>query len=237
MHHEQKEHGGMKEHQGMDHDMSSMHAGHGEMTAQDGHGSHHAMMVADFRKRFWISLIITVPILLLSPLIQQFLGLEGIIKFPGDSYLLFVLSSAVYFYGGWPFLKGIYEELKSRSPGMMTLIALAITVAYVYSAAVVFGVSGEVFFWELATLIDVMLLGHWLEMRSIMAASSALEELARLMPFVAHMVMPDGSIMDMSLNELNAGDRVLIKPGEKIPADGIVIEGETSVDESMLTGE
>ena len=244
MDHEQKEardsnaeHEGMKEHHDMGHDMSSGHAGHGEMAAQDGHGSHHAMMVADFRKRFWISLVITVPILFLSPLIQKFLGLEGIIKFPGDSYLLFVLSSAVYFYGGYPFLKGIYDELKSKSPGMMTLIALAITVAYVYSSAVVFGVSGEVFFWELATLIDVMLLGHWLEMRSIMAASSALEELARLMPSEAHKIMPDGSMADVALNELAVGDRVLVKPGEKIPADGKVVAGDTSVNEAMLTGE
>lgn len=198
---------------------------------------HHAMMIADFRRRFWVSLILTIPVLALSPLVQKFLGLQGIINFPGDSYVLFALSSGVYFYGGWPFLKGIYSELKSKSPGMMTLIALAITVAYVYSSAVVFGVTGSVFFWELATLIDVMLLGHWLEMRSIMAASSALEELARLMPSEAHRVMPDGSMVDVPLNELNAGDRVLIKPGEKIPADGRVIEGETSVDESMLTGE
>jgi Cu2+-exporting ATPase len=207
------------------------------MSGHGGHASHHAMMVADFRRRFRISLIITVPILLLSPLVQKFLGLESIIKFPGDSYVLFVLSSAVYFYGGWPFLKGIYSELKSRAPGMMTLIAIAISVAYVYSSAVVFGVTGSVFFWELATLIDVMLLGHWLEMRSVMAASSALEELARLMPSEAHRIMPDGSTVDVSLDELNAGDKVLVKPGEKIPADGKVIEGETSVDESMLTGE
>lgn len=230
----------------MGHGMGSSHAdhsqtGHPEMATHE-MGDHvsnggHAAMVADFRRRFWISLILTLPILLLSPVIQQLLGLEGVIKFPGDSYVLFILSSAVYFYGGWPFLKGIYGELKSKSPGMMTLIALAITVAYVYSSAVVFGVSGDVFFWELATLIDVMLLGHWLEMRSIMAASSALEELARLMPSEAHMVMPDGSIMDVPLNELNVGDNVLIKPGEKIPADGKVVEGETSVDESMLTGE
>jgi Cu2+-exporting ATPase len=207
------------------------------MAAQDGHGSHHAMMVADFRKRFWISLAITIPILFLSPLIQKFLGLESVIKFTGDSYLLFVLSSAVYFYGGYPFLKGIFDELKSRLPGMMTLIALAITVAYVYSSAVVFGVSGDVFFWELATLIDIMLLGHWLEMRSIMAASSALEELARLMPSEAHKIMTDGSMTDVALNELAVGDRVLVKPGEKIPADGKVVEGETSVNEAMLTGE
>jgi Cu2+-exporting ATPase len=228
---------GMSGHEPKGHDMGSMHAGHGKMPAHGEHANHHAMMVADFRKRFWISLVISIPILLLSPLIQSFLRIEGKINFTGDSYVLFVLSSAVFFYGGWPFLKGIYSELKSRSPGMMTLIALAISVAYVYSSAVVFGVSGSVFFWELATLIDVMLLGHWLEMRSIMAASSALEELARLMPLEAHKVMPGGNTKEVPLDKLVAGDRVLVKPGEKIPADGKVVEGETSVNEAMLTGE
>jgi Cu2+-exporting ATPase len=228
---------GMSGHQHKRHDMSSMHAGHAGMAAYGDHGSHHAMMVADFRKRFWISLVISIPILLLSPLVQRFLGLQGIITFPRDSYVLFVLSSAVFFYGGWPFLKGIYYELKSKSPGMMTLIALAISIAYVYSSAVVFGVTGSEFFWELATLIDVMLLGHWLEMRSIMAASSALEELARLMPSEAHKVMPDGSIKDLPLDELAAGYKVLVKPGQKIPTDGKVVEGESSVNEAMLTGE
>jgi Cu2+-exporting ATPase len=231
----------MEEHHHMGHDMGSMHEGHEgmghDMSGHGGHASHHAMMVADFRRRFWISLVISIPILLLSPLIQRFLGIEGAIAFPGDSYVLFALSSAVFFYGGWPFLKGIYDELKSKAPGMMTLIALAITVAYVYSSAVVFGVTGSVFFWELATLIDVMLLGHWLEMRSIMAASSALEELAKLMPSEAHKLMPDGSMQEVPLNELVSGDKVLVKPGEKIPADGMVVEGETSVNEAMLTGE
>ncbi len=221
------------------HDMSG-HSGHEGMTGHgdhSGHGSHHAMMVADFKKRFWISLIITIPVLLLSPLIQRFLNLEGIISFTGDEYVLFALSSAIFFYGGYPFLKGFYDEIKSKAPGMMTLIALAVTVAYVYSSAVTFGLSGSVFFWELATLIDVMLLGHWLEMRSIMAASSALEELARLMPSEAHKVMPDGNTMEVPLNELRIGDIVLVKPGEKIPVDGDVVEGDTSVNEAMLTGE
>ena len=231
----------MSGHEHMGHDMGSMgaaheHMGH-DMAGRGEHGSHHAMMVADFRKRFWISLVISIPILLLSPLIQKFLGLEGKLDFTGDSYVLFALSSIVFFYGGWPFLKGIYSELKSKAPGMMTLIALAISVAYAYSSAVVFGVTGSVFFWELATLIDVMLLGHWLEMRSIMAASSALEELARLMPSEAHKVMPDGRTKEVPLDELIGGDKVLVKPGEKVPADGKVVEGETSVNEAMLTGE
>ena len=219
----------------MQHPNAPQHAGH-EMKGMS-EREHHTMMIADFRRRFWVSLILTVPILILSPIIQEFLGLEGVIRFPGDSYVLFTLSSVVYFYGGWPFLKGIFDELKSKSPAMMTLIAIAITTAYVYSAAVIFGLSGEVFFWELATLIDVMLLGHWLEMRSIAAASSALEELARLMPSEAHKFMPDSSMKDVLLDELAIGDRVLIKPGEKVPADGVVIEGETSVNEAMLTGE
>jgi len=227
----------MEQHQHMGHGMPPGQTGHEGMSYQGGHGSPHAIMVADFRKRFWISLIISIPILILSPLIQKFLGLQGVIRFPVDSYVLFVLSSAVFFYGGWPFLKGIINELKSKSPGMMTLIALAISVAYVYSSAVVFGVTGSVFFWEFATLIDVMLLGHWLEMRSIMAASSALEELARLMPSEAHKVMPDGSTQEVPLNELIVRDKVLVKPGEKIPADGKVVKGESSVNEAMLTGE
>jgi Cu2+-exporting ATPase len=195
------------------------------------------MMVADFRKRFWVSLALTVPILILSPLIQGLLGIKDIIVFPGESYLLWGLSSAVFFYGGLPFFKGIFNELKSKSPGMMTLIALAIIVAYAYSSAVSFGLIGKVFFWELATLIDVMLLGHWLEMKSIMGASSALEELAKFMPSEAHKLMPDGSLKDVLLEELAVADRVVVKPGEKIPADGKVVEGESSVNEAMLTGE
>jgi|GEM_PF-1615024 len=218
-----------------------------DLPGRDGHDTHdmhgtssrdhHAMMVADFRKRFWISLIITIPVLLLSPGIHGFTGLEGKISFPGGSYLLWALCSAIFFYGGWPFLKGIVSELKDQKPGMMTLIAIAISVAYAYSSAVVFGVTGSDFFWELATLIDVMLLGHWLEMRSVIAASSSLEELARLLPAVAHRVMEDGSTKDFPLDQLTIGDKVLIKPGEKIPADGEVVEGESSVNEAMLTGE
>jgi Cu2+-exporting ATPase len=194
-------------------------------------------MVADFRRRFRASMILTIPILALSPMIQEFLGLGQTLRFPYDSYVLFVFSSAVYFYGGYPFLKGIYDELRTFNPGMMTLVAIAITVAYAYSTAVVFGVKGEVFFWELATLIDVMLLGHWIEMRSVMGASRALEELARLMPSEAHKKMPDGGIRDVPLEELSAGDHVLIRPGEKVPADGEVVEGESSVNEAMITGE
>jgi len=215
---------------------SSGNASH-EMKKAGKHHDHHAMMLAEFKKRFGVSFIITIPILVLSPLIQEFLGFEKIVSFSGDLYILFGLSSIVFFYGGYPFLKGIYSELKSANPGMMTLIAIAITTSYVYSSAVVFGLSGKVFFWELATLIDVMLLGHWIEMKSVMGASKALEEMARLMPSEAHKLMPDGSIKDVPLSELMVDDSVLIKPGEKIPADGIVEIGETSVNEAMLTGE
>jgi len=194
-------------------------------------------MVRDFQVRFWISLFLTVPILVLSPMLQQFAGLGDRLRFGGDLYLLFALSSAIFFYGGWPFLKGLGTELGSRRPGMMTLIAIAITTAYVYSSAVVFGLSGKIFFWELATLIDVMLLGHWVEMKSVMGASRALEELARLMPSEAHRLAGGGGVQDVPLEALQAGDRVLVKPGEKIPVDGEVIEGESSVNEAMLTGE
>ncbi len=202
-----------------------------------GHHDHHAHMVADFRKRFWISLVLTIPILLLSPMIQEFLRLGTFFQFTGSLYLTFILSSIVFFYGGYPFLKGIWDELRKGQPGMMTLIALAISVAYFYSAAVVFGLSGKMFFWELATLIDIMLLGHWIEMKSVMGASRALEELAKLMPSEAHKLQGDGAVIDVPVDTLRPGDRVLIKPGEKVPVDGVVIQGETSVNESMLTGE
>jgi len=217
-------------HKDMGHDM---HAGHVKKIGHD----HHAHMVADFKKRFWISLIITVPILILSPMIQTLIGLGDLIRFPGDLYILFLLSTVVFFYGGYPFLKGLFDELKKARPGMMTLIAVAITTAYLYSSAVVFGLSGKIFFWELVTLVDIMLLGHWIEMKSIMGASRALEELARLMPSDAHKLMPDGSIKEVPLGELKMADRVIVKPGEKIPADGEVVDGETSVNEAMLTGE
>ncbi|OQA20788.1 MAG: Copper-exporting P-type ATPase B [Actinobacteria bacterium ADurb.Bin346] len=209
----------------------------GRISEKDMHADHHKHMVSDYKKRFIVSTILTIPILLLSPIIQNFLKLENILRFTGDSYVLFALSSAVFFYGGWPFLKGIYNELKAKQPGMMTLIALAIVVAYIYSSAVVFGLSGMVFFWELATLIDVMLLGHWIEMKSVAGASRALEELAKLMPSHAHRIKQEGKIEDVAIEELVTGDKILVKPGEKYPADGIIIEGQTSVDESMLTGE
>ena len=158
-------------------------------------------MIEDYRRRFWISLILTIPVLILSPFIQDLLGLGEALRFTGDMYVLFALSSAVYFYGGYPFLRGIVDEVRSRALGMMTLIAIAITVAYVYSSAVVFGLSGEVFFWELATLIVIMLLGHWIEMRSVKGASTALESLARLMHY-SPQATGGRRILDIPLEEL-----------------------------------
>ncbi|MDX1672011.1 MAG: copper-translocating P-type ATPase [Balneolaceae bacterium] len=201
------------------------------------HHDHHAHMVRDFKKRFFISLIPTVPILVLSPLIQEFIGIQGQLDFTGDMFVLFALSTFVFFYGGWPFLKGGYDELKEKQPGMMTLIGLAIVVAYGYSSAVVFGVPGKVFFWELVTLVDIMLVGHWIEMRSVMSASRALEELAALLPNDAHRLNDDGTTEDVPVDQLEVGDRLIVKPGEKVPADGEVVEGSTSVNESLLTGE
>lgn len=225
----------MPNHPAMDHSQHRTNSDKGMMTSS--HTTHHEMMVKDFKQRFWISLIITVPILILSPMIKKYLHLETIISFKGDGYVLFALSTFVFFYGGWPFLKGLVEELKQFQPGMMTLIAVAISTAYLFSTLVIFGLPGEVFYWELATLIDIMLLGHWLEMKSILGAGRALQELARLMPALAHKIEPTGDIKDVPLSELKVGDKVLIKPGEKIPADGQVIKGNSSINESMLTGE
>jgi Cu2+-exporting ATPase len=179
-------------------------------------------------------------VLLLSPIIREFLfKVLGIAvpSFRGDIYILFLLSTIIFFYGGRPFLVGIRQELVSHAPGMMTLIAVAITVAYIYSSLVIFGLMGMILFWELATLIDIMLLGHWIEMRAVMGASKALGELARLLPADAHKVDEQGNVRDIPLEEIIPGDILLVRPGEKIPADGVVINGETSVNEAMLTGE
>jgi len=194
-------------------------------------------MVADFRKRFWISVLLTIPVLVLSPMIQHVLGLGERWRFTGDAYILTVLSSVIYFYGGWPFLDGLRQEVRDRSPGMMTLIGVAITAAYIYSVATVVGLAGDDFFWELVTLIDIMLLGHWIEMKSVIGAGAALEKLAALMPDTAHLLSNDGSTREVAVNTLKGGEHLLVKPGEKIPADATIIKGQTSANESMLTGE
>ncbi len=194
------------------------------------HGRH----LAEFKKRFFVSLVLTIPVLLLSEAIQTWLSFY--ISIPFQSYILFLLSAIVYFYGGWPFLKGLVGEIKTRQPGMMTLVGTAISVAFFYSTATVFFIVGKDFFWELATLIDVMLFGHWIEAKSVLGASRALEELVKIMPTTAHLVK-DGEIEDVPVSQLKAGDIVLIRPGEKMPSDGIVIDGESFVNEALLTGE
>lgn len=200
-----------------------------------GHAGHDAM-IADFRRRFGFALALTVPVLALSPMIQMALGLGERWRFPGDGFLLWGLSSVIYLYGGWPFLSGLGREVRARRPGMMTLVAIAISTAYLYSTAVTLGLEGEVLFWELATLVDIMLLGHWIEMRAVLGASQALETLVRLMPATAHR-LHQGTVEEVPVSGLALGDHILIKPGEKIPADGAVLEGHSTVDESMLTGE
>ncbi len=202
-------------------------------TEGSGHGSH-ASGIADFRKRFIVVLILTFPIMLLSDMIQSWLHIQ--FSFPGDQYILFALSSIVFFYGGWPFLKGLVGEISVKNPGMMTLIGFAISVAYIYSVAVVFGLMGMDFFWELTTLILVMLLGHWIEMKSVAGASRELELLVQLMPSEAHLVTTD-KVTEVKTVTLKVNDTILIKPGEKVAADGIILEGESAVNESMLTGE
>ena len=238
MAHKDKNHHSKSDMPGKGDKKHSGHSGHGHHEGHGGghasHNDHHRMMIADFRKRFWVSLVLTLPILLLSPMIQYWLGLDW--QFTGSKYLLFALSSIVYFYGGWPFLKGLYDEIKDKSPGMMTLIAMAISVAYFYSAATTFGLPGKSFYWELATLIVIMLVGHWIEMRSVLGASRALELLVSMMPSEAHKVQGD-EVMDIKLEDVKEGDVLLIKPGEKVPADGVLIDGESYLNESMLTGE
>lgn len=217
---------------------SHHHQNHGHHSESDSsaagfdkHAGHHT---PDFLKRFWITLVLSVPVLLLSHMIQQWLGFT--IAFQGDKYVLLVLGSIIYFYGGMPFFKGFLGEVKAGAIGMMTLVAVAITVAYVYSVAVVFGLPGMDFFWELATLIVIMLLGHWLEMRSQMAASKALQSLVALLPNDVT-VEQNGSPVKIKLEQLKNGDTVIIRPGEKVAADGLIVEGSSYLNESMLTGE
>lgn len=218
-----EKHAGHKDHGGED-----KHQGH------EGHDKHAGHNVADFWRRFVISAIVTVPVLLLSPMIQQWVGYE--LNFPGDSYVLAILSTFIFIYGGHPFLKGLYDEVRDKAIGMMTLIGVAISVAWAYSVAITFGLPGMDFYWEMATLIVIMLIGHYFEMKSVMGASRSLELLVKMMPSTAHHLV-DGKVNEIPVSDLNKGDFVLVKPGEKVPVDGVVTEGESYVDESMLTGE
>ena len=207
---------------------------HGSNPSMGHEGHNHNAMIADFKKRFYVVLVLTIPIMLLSEMIQHFMGVDW--QFAGSKYILFALSTIVFIYGGFPFLKGLVDEVKAKNIGMMFLIAFAITVAYIYSVAIVFGLQGMDFFWELATLILIMLLGHWIEMKSVAGASKELELLVQLMPAGAHMVMPD-MVHDVKTDTLKQNDIILVKPGEKVAADGIILEGESYLNESMLTGE
>lgn len=199
-----------------------------------GHDAHAGHSTADFWKRFLVSTIVSIPVLAISPMIQQWLGFD--LRFPGDKYALFVLSTFIFLYGGRPFLKGLYDEVRHNAIGMMTLIGIAITVAWGYSVAVTFGLPGMDFYWEMVTLIDIMLIGHYFEMQSVTGASRSLELLVKMLPSTAHHLV-DGKVHEMPVADLEVGHRVLVKPGEKIPVDGIVDDGASHVNESMLTGE
>ena len=209
------------------------HAGHG---GHDAHGADHTGHEEMFRRRFWVSLLLSIPVLVYSPMLQHWLGFTAP-PFPGSQWVEPLGSIIIFLYGGVPFLQMAVPELRARQPGMMTLISLAISVAFVYSLAALVIPGTEGFFWELVTLIDIMLLGHWIEMRSVRQASRSLDELAKLMPDEAERLAPDGSTEVVPVSSLREGDRVLVRPGASIPADGIVRDGASSVNEAMVTGE
>jgi len=223
------------------HDVETQ-GGSGAKEAPHGHGAHGDHTghdPAQFKRKFWLSLALTVPILVFSPGLQNLLGLDGP-RFPGSEFISAGLGAFLFFYGGWVFLRGAWVELRQKQPGMMTLISLAIVVAFAYSAAVTLGLDGMDFWWELATLITIMLLGHWLEMSAVMGAQNALGELAALIPDEAELVVGEGGGVEtrtVPAAELAVGDRVIVRPGSAIPADGTVVDGESDVDESLLTGE
>ncbi|MFG3613550.1 copper-translocating P-type ATPase [Rummeliibacillus stabekisii] len=232
MHHNQHEHAHHEQSSHEGHEKHNHHHHGGHVAGQTGH---HEQMIEDFKVRFWVSLVLAIPISYLSEMVQMLFGYK--VNFTGDTISLFLLSTIVFFYGGRPFLQGAWDEVKAKTPGMMMLISLAIVTAYIYSSLTTFFIEGSDFFFELATLIVIMLLGHWIEMKSIMSASKALEELIKLMPKEAHKIEASGNIVEVSVEDLVPGDHILVKSGEKIPLDGEIFEGETTVDESMLTGE
>jgi P-type Cu2+ transporter len=211
------------------HDQSGGHHEHGG--GHDGHGDHAAM----FRDRFWLSLALTVPVVVWAPMIQEWFGYTAP-SFPGSAWLAPVLGTVLFFYGGWPFLTGGWQEARDRSPGMMLLIAMAISVAYLASLAHAAGWFGDELWWELGLLITIMLLGHWLEMRAIGQARGALAALAELLPDEAERITEDGT-ETVRIDDLEVGDVVLVRPGARVPADGTIVEGSADVDESMITGE
>jgi Cu2+-exporting ATPase len=223
----QHEHAG---HEGEGHGHSS-HEGHGE-----GHGGMHEGHEQMFRRRFFVSTLLSIPVLLYSEMLQEWLGFS-VPTFPGSEWINPIFAVIVFAYGGIPFLQMAVPELKDRAPGMMTLISMAISVAFIYSLASVVFPTQSAFFWELVTLIDIMLLGHWIEMRSVRRASSAVDELAKLMPDTAERLTDDGNTEDVPVDELSEGDLVLVRPGASVPADGVVEKGDSDVEESMITGE
>ncbi|HLA42426.1 MAG TPA: copper-translocating P-type ATPase, partial [Aggregatilineales bacterium] len=208
------------------------HEHHAQHTGHIDHSGHEDM----FRHRFWISLILTIPILLFSDMIQEWSGFQ-MPEFTGSEWIAPIFGIAVFAYGGVPFLQMAVPEIKNRQPGMMLLISMAITVAFTYSLFAALGDAMGGFFWEMATLIDIMLLGHWLEMRSVRQASGALNELAKLMPDTAELIQSDGSTKEIAVSELTGGEIVLVRPGASVPVDGEVEEGRSEVNEAMITGE
>lgn len=199
------------------------------------HGKHAGHSVAMFKDRFWLSLLLTIPVLAYSEMISMWLNFSPP-SFPGDEYVPFVFSTIIFFYGGLVFIKGAVGELKAKLPGMMTLVSLAIITAYVYSVATQFFIAGEGFFWELATLVTIMLLGHWLEMASVARAENALDAISKLLPDKAEKLV-SGKPKQVLVRELKVGDLVLIRPGSSIPVDGVIVDGSSSVDEAAITGE
>jgi Cu2+-exporting ATPase len=221
------------------------HPAHGEQPshphgahedAHTGHDNHAGHSVEMFRDKFWLSLALTIPALIWEPMIQEWFGYTAP-RFPGSGYIPAIFGTAVFLYGGWVFLRSAWSELSSRLPGMMTLISLAIVVAFLYSAAVTLGYPGQALWWELATLVTIMLLGHWIEMRSIFQAQGALKELAKLLPDTAVRITGGDQTESVPLDALRDGDLLLIRPGAGVPADGVVKQGRSTVNESMITGE
>ncbi len=208
------------------------HSGHNAHTGHTDHTGHELM----FRNRFWVCLLLTLPVLLYSHMLQMWFGFT-VPAFPGSMWVGPLFAFMIFIYGGVPFIQMAGPELRARRPGMMTLISLAIIVAFVYSIAALWIDPAGGFFWEMALLIDVMLLGHWLEMRSVRQASGALNELAKLMPDDAERLRTDGSTETVPTSELRVGDLLLVRPGASVPADGEVVEGESHVNEAMITGE
>ncbi len=234
-----------RHHQDMHHDHDHEHMNHGEHNhdhhdhsghdGDHGHGGHGAHMMADFKQRFWVVLVLSIPLAIIAPMLMHLFGYH--IDFPGQGLLEFGLATIVFFYGGKPFLSHAWHELKSGVPGMMMLISLAIVAAYVYSVLTTFFISGMNYYFELASLILIMLAGHYIEMKAQMSAGNAVESLAKLLPSDAEVIHEDGSTSEVKVDQLKKGDRIFIRPGAKIPIDATVYEGHSEVDESMLTGE